>query len=405
MASTDAFNGSRAPAAAGLRGPAEWDFALLGVALAVAALGLIAVYSASITVAEQRIGDSEYYLRRQAMYLAVGLLGGYLVTQARIVLWHRLAGFLVLAATALLALVLMPGLGIEVNGASRWLGAGGLRLQPSELAKLAFLMFAAARLSEADTPALLRERMGVILVSLGIMGGLLLAEPDFGSFVVLSAATAGLLFLYGVRWLYFIALGATGAAALAALAVASPYRLARLTNFLHPWDDPFGAGFQLTQSLIAFGRGGWFGVGLGNSVQKLFYLPEAHTDFLLAVMAEELGLFVVLGVIGLFVFLVVRAFAIARRAALNGDGFAALLAYGLALTLGFQAFVNLGVNMGVLPTKGLTLPLMSYGGTSLVISCVQVALLLRIDHEQRVRRGAAPLGAPAMSSAPRRRRS
>jgi cell division protein FtsW len=395
VASIDAFSGSRAPAAAGLRGPAEWDFALLGVALAVAALGLIAVYSASITVADQRIGDGEYYLQRQAMYLAAGMLGGYLVTQARIVLWHRLAGFLVLAATALLALVLMPGLGIEVNGASRWLGAGGLRLQPSELAKLAFLIFAAARLSEADTPALLRERMG----------GLLLAEPDFGSFVVLAAATAGLLFLYGVRWLYFIALGATGAAALAALAVASPYRLARLTNFLHPWDDPFGAGFQLTQSLIAFGRGGWFGVGLGNSVQKLFYLPEAHTDFLLAVMAEELGLFAVLGVIGLFVFLVVRAFAIARRAALNGDGFAALLAYGLALTLGFQAFVNLGVNMGVLPTKGLTLPLMSYGGTSLVVSCVQIALLLRIDHEQRMRRGAAPLGAPAMSSAPRRRRS
>ncbi|HEX2797020.1 MAG TPA: FtsW/RodA/SpoVE family cell cycle protein, partial [Immundisolibacter sp.] len=195
---------------------------------------------------------------------------------------------------------------------------------------------------------------------------------------------------------YFIALGATGLAALAALAVASPYRLARLTNFLHPWDDPFGAGFQLTQALIAFGRGGWFGVGLGNSVQKLFYLPEAHTDFLLAVLAEELGLFAVLGVIGLFGFLVIRAFTIARRAAANGDGFAALLGYGLGLTIGFQAFVNLGVNMGVLPTKGLTLPLMSYGGTSLVVSCLQIALLLRIDHEQRMRRGVN--GAPAMTA-------
>ena len=396
MSSVGSTARAAAPVAAGLRGPAEWDFALLGVAALLAALGLIAVYSASITVAARSVGDSEYYLQRQAMYLALGVLGGYLFTQTRLVLWHRLAGFAVLGATALLVLVLLPGVGIEVNGAARWLGGGGLRLQPSELAKLAFLMFAAARLSEADTPELLRERMLVILVSLGIIGALLLAEPDFGSFVVLAAATGGLLFLYGVRWLYFIGLGATGLAALAALAVASPYRLARLTNFLHPWDDPFGAGFQLTQALIAFGRGGWFGVGLGNSVQKLFYLPEAHTDFLLAVLAEELGLFAVLGVIGLFGFLVIRAFVIARRAAANGDGFAALLGYGLGLTLGFQAFVNLGVNMGVLPTKGLTLPLMSYGGTSLVVSCLQVALLLRIDHEQRMRRGVN--GAPAMTA-------
>jgi cell division protein FtsW len=391
--------GVRAPAAAGLRGPAEWDYALLGVAALLAAIGLVGVYSASITVAARTLGNGEYYLQRQAMYLALGVLGGYFVLHTRLEFWHRIAGFAVLGATALLLLVLLPGLGIEVNGASRWLGAGGLRLQPSELAKLAFLMFAAARLSEADTPELLRERMLLILASLGITGLLLLAEPDFGSFVVLSAATAGLLFLYGVRWLYFIALGGTGLAALAALAVASPYRMARLTSFLRPFDDPFGAGFQLSQSLIAFGRGSWFGVGLGNSVQKLFYLPEAHTDFLLAVIAEELGLFAVLAVIGLFGFVVVRAFAIARRAALNGDGFAALLAYGLGLTMGFQAFVNLGVNMGVLPTKGLTLPLMSYGGTSLVVSCLQIALLARVDHEQRMRRGAAPLGAPAMSAA------
>ncbi|MDD3650384.1 putative lipid II flippase FtsW [Immundisolibacter sp.] len=395
--------GVRAPAAAGLRGPAEWDYALLGVAALLAAIGLIGVYSASITVAARTLGNGEYYLQRQAMYLALGVAGGYFVLHTRLELWHRIAGFAVLGATALLALVLLPGIGIEVNGASRWLGAGGLRVQPSELAKLAFLMFAAARLSEADSPELLRERMLVILVSLGITGALLLAEPDFGSFVVLAAATAGLLFLYGVRWLYFIALGGTGLAALAALAVASPYRMARLTSFLRPFDDPFGAGFQLSQSLIAFGRGSWFGVGLGNSVQKLFYLPEAHTDFLLAVLAEELGLFAVLAVIGLFGFVVVRAFAIARRAALNGDGFAALLAYGLGLTIGFQAFVNLGVNMGVLPTKGLTLPLMSYGGTSLIVSCLQIALLARVDHEQRMRRGAAPLGAPAMTAAMRGR--
>jgi cell division protein FtsW len=389
----------RAPAAAGLRGPAEWDFALLGVAALLAAIGLIGVYSASITVAARTLGNGEYYLQRQAMYLALGVLGGYFVLHTRLEFWHRVAGFAVLGATALLLLVLLPGLGIEVNGASRWLGGGGLRIQPSELAKLAFLMFAAARLSEADTPELLRERMFLILGSLGLTGALLLAEPDFGSFVVLSAATAGLLFLYGVRWLYFIALGGTGLAALAALAVASPYRMARLTSFLRPFDDPFGAGFQLSQSLIAFGRGSWFGVGLGNSVQKLFYLPEAHTDFLLAVIAEELGLFAVLAVIGLFGFVVVRAFGIARRAALNGDGFAALLAYGLGLTIGFQAFVNLGVNMGVLPTKGLTLPLMSYGGTSLIVSCLQIALLARVDHEQRMRRGAAPLGTAAMSAA------
>ncbi|MGE0809645.1 MAG: putative lipid II flippase FtsW [Immundisolibacter sp.] len=394
---TSANPSLRAPAA-GLRGPAEWDFTLLGVAALLAALGLIGVYSASITVAARNLGNSEYYLQRQAMYLALGVFSGYLVMQTRLKFWHHIAGFAVIGAAVLLGLVLVPGLGIEVNGASRWLGAGGLRIQPSEFAKLAFLMFAAARLSEADTPELLHERMLVILASLGITGALLLAEPDFGSFVVLAAATAGLLFLYGVRWLYFLGLGATGLLALAALAVTSPYRMERLTNFLRPFDDPFGAGFQLTQSLIAFGRGSWFGVGLGNSVQKLFYLPEAHTDFLLAVIAEELGLFAVLAVIGLFGFLVVRAFGIARRAALNGDGFAALLAYGIALTIGFQAFVNLGVNMGVLPTKGLTLPLMSYGGTSLVVSCLQIALLARVDHEQRARRGAAPLGAPAAAA-------
>ncbi len=392
-----------APTAAGLRGPAEWDLGLLGVAALLSLVGLVAVYSASITIAAQNLGNSEYYLQRQATYLGVGVFIGYLVSQTRLILWHRSAGAMVLAATFLLLLILVPGVGIEVNGASRWLGVGGVRVQPSEFAKLAFLMFTAARLSEADTPELLRERMGVILVGLGIVGVLLLAEPDFGSFVVLAAATGGLLFLYGVGWHYIIAALATGATAIAALAVAAPYRMARLTNFLDPWQDPFGAGFQLTQALIAFGRGGWSGVGLGNSVQKLFYLPEAHTDFLLAVVAEELGLLAVLGIIGLFSFLVVRAFAIGRSAAANGDGFAALMAYGIGLMLGFQAFVNLGVNMGVLPTKGLTLPLMSYGGTSLVMSCLQIALLLRIDHEQRARRGVS--GAPGMTGPARRGRS
>jgi len=396
MSSVGSTARAPAPVAAGLRGPAEWDFTLLAVAALLGAVGLLGVYSASITVAAQEFSDAEHYLRRQGMYLALGVLSGYFVTQSRIVLWHRLAGFALLGAVALLVIVLVPGVGIEVNGASRWLGSAGLRVQPSELAKLAFLMFVAARLSEADTPELLRERMYVILGSLVIVGALLLAEPDFGSLAVLAVAVAGLLFLYGVRWLYFIALGGAGALALAVLAVASPYRVARLTSFLDPWGDPGGSGFQLIQALIAFGRGGWFGVGLGNSVQKLFYLPEAHTDFLLAVLAEELGLFAVLGVIGLFAFVVMRAFAIARRAAANGDGFAALLGYGLGLTLGVQAFVNLGVNMGVLPTKGLTLPLMSYGGTSLVVSCLQVALLLRIDHEQRMRRGVN--GAPAMTA-------
>lgn len=360
------------------------DMALVVAVIALLGLGLLMVGSASIAIADRQLGAPFHFLLRQGVYVAAGVVLALLTVQIPLAAWQRLGPLLLLVSLVLMALVLIPGLGRNVNGATRWLSLGVFNLQVSELAKLALIVYAAGYLVRRGEEVRTTVRgflkpMGV----LGLFAVLLLAQPDFGALVVLGATLLGMLFLAGVRLWLFGLLAAAAGGLLALLAITSPYRLERLTTFTNPWADPFNSGFQLTQALIAFGRGDWFGVGLGGSVQKLFYLPEAHTDFLFAVLAEELGLFGAVGVILLFVFVVGRAFTIGRAAAEAGVHFGAYLAYGIALLIGLQAIVNLGVNMGVLPTKGLTLPLMSYGGSSMLVSCIAVGLLLRVDRESR----------------------
>jgi len=350
------------------------------------------VTSASIPLADSKMGQPLYFLIRQSAFVVVGLLAAGVVLQVPLTRWRRAGPLLLLAAMGLLVLVLVPGVGREVNGSMRWIAVGPINVQVSEIAKLLVLVYVAGYLKRHDVElrtgdfrtsvlALLRP-----MAVLAVLAVLLLLEPDFGSVVVLMATALGMVFLAGVNLWQFGALQVGTAAAMAVLILSSPYRRERLFSFVNPWEDPFGGGFQLVQSLIAIGRGELFGVGLGGSVQKLFYLPEAHTDFLFAVLAEELGLAGILTVLALFMILVWRAFVIARRAERLDMPFSAYLAYGIGLWFGIQALFNMGVNMGVLPTKGLTLPLMSYGGSSVVVMCMALALLLRIDIEIRAMR-------------------
>ncbi len=358
------------------------DGLLWGAALILFVLGLVMVGSASIDIAERNYGQPFHFLLRQLVYAGAALALGYGLLRLPLARLEQLSVPLLLAGLVLLVLVLIPGVGREINGSARWLPLGVANLQPSEFMKLFMILYLAGylvrRADEVRSAA--RGFIKPMLVLL-LMGLLLLLEPDFGAAAVITATAMGMMFLGGVRLWQFGVLILSAVAGLAALAISSPYRLERITAFLDPWAHPFDSGFQLTQALIAFGRGEWFGVGLGNSVQKLFYLPEAHTDFLFAVLAEELGLVVAVGVILLFAVIVWRAFVIGRRAEHQGRQFAAHLAYGSGIWLGVQAFINIGVNMGLLPTKGLTLPLMSYGGSSLVVSCAAIALLQRVAME------------------------
>jgi len=298
--------------------------------------------------------------------------------------WQHAAPWLFLGCIALLALVLVPGVGREVNGARRWISLLVISFQPSEAMKLAAVLYA-ADYTVRKHAVMKRFRKG-LLPMLGVMlvvSWLLLREPDFGALVVIAVTAFGVLFLGGMNGRHFVALVSMLAVGFAGLVLSSPYRLQRIFGFMDPWSDPYGKGYQLSHALIAFGRGEWLGVGLGASVEKLSYLPEAHTDFLLAVIAEELGFAGIAVVIALFAWIVLRAFAIGRQAALRERHFPALAAQGIAIWLGFQAFINMGVNMGLLPTKGLTLPLMSFGGSGLVVNCVAIAILIRIDWENR----------------------
>ena len=360
------------------------DYTLLACALALALLGLVMVASASITMADRELGHPFYYALRQGVFIGLGLLAGLALFRVRLVLLDRMGMTLLLAAFLMLLLVLVPGVGVKVNGAVRWINAGLFRLQVSEPAKLMFIIYLASYLARHGESV--RNHVSGFLKPVGLllaMAVLLLLEPDFGATVVLGATVMGMIFMAGVKLVQFA--GALGLAGLllGGVAVSSSYRMERLKTFLNPWADPFDSGFQLTQSLMAIGRGEWFGVGLGASVHKLFYLPEAHTDFVFAVTAEELGLLGVSVIIALYCVLVWRAFRIAAQAGQAENPFAASLAYGIGIWFGLQSFINIGVNMGLLPTKGLTLPLMSYGGSSMIVMCAAVALLLRIDYETR----------------------
>jgi cell division protein FtsW len=364
------------------RMPFAWDTITLGLVAALLLMGLVMVTSASMSVAAKNLGDPFYFLERQFVFGLCGVLVAWAVTRVPVDLWEKHSLALLLLGLSLLLLVLIPGLGAKINGARRWMRIGPMNFQVSELAKVLVLIWVCSycvrkRAELEQTFAGLLKPVGL----LAIAGVLLLSEPDFGAATVLFATGFAVLFVAGARLRYVLSLVSLVGAAFAVLALTSAYRLKRLTVFLHPWDDPFNGGFQLTQSLIAIGRGGWFGVGLGSSIQKLFYLPEAHTDFVFAVLAEELGLVGVIGVIGLFVALVWRAIQISRMASQAGLKFQSYLALAFGMWLGLQAMVNIGVNMGVLPTKGLTLPLLSYGRSSLIVSLGWLGVLLRIHHE------------------------
>ena len=369
------------------RTQAKWDGWLMSSVGLLLLLGMVMVYSASISIAERATGNSLHYLIRHVASVVVGLACMAIVMRTRVRLWEAAGPYLLLLGIALLVVVLVPGLGVHVNGSSRWLPLGLVNLQPSELVKIFMVVYVAGYLvRKQDELRFFTQGILMLSIVLAVIGMLLLQEPDLGSVVVISFTVLAMLFLAGVRFWHFMVVVGAGLGGMVVLTVFAPYRLARVTGFLDPWSDPFNSGFQLTQALIAFGRGEWLGVGLGGSIQKLFYLPAAHTDFLFSVLAEELGLVGVLGVIAIFAVVIWRAFVIAQRAEVAGQVYAARLAQGIGLLLGMQAIINMGVNMGALPTKGLTLPFVSYGGSSMLVSCIAVGLLFMVDRTVRAQR-------------------
>jgi cell division protein FtsW len=363
------------------------DLVLVWSVTLLLCLGLVMVYSSSVAFAEaEKLAGYRmyYFLMRHAVYLAIGLAAAAVAFQVPLAVWQKYAWMLFALGGFLLVIVLIPGIGKEVNGSRRWLQLGFMTMQPSELMKLFAVLYAADY--TVRKAAFMHDVRKGFLPMLGVMvfiGAVLLFEPDFGALVVITAIAMGVLFLGGLNWRIFAVLIVALAASFVLLVVTSPYRWQRVTSYMDPWADALGKGYQLSHSLIAFGRGEWFGVGLGGSVEKLFYLPEAHTDFLLAVVAEELGFVGVFAVVALFALLIHRAFMVGREAMMREKYFAALVAQGIGVWLAVQAFINMGVNMGLLPTKGLTLPFLSYGGTSIIVNCVAIAVLLRVDFENR----------------------
>jgi len=366
---------------------AQYDELLIWVLTGLLALGLVMVYSASIATAEASKFTGyqpTYYLLRHGVFITVGLLAGLFAFQVPVQIWQNYAPYLFLTGAALLVLVLIPGIGREVNGSRRWLSLFIVNLQPSELMKLFAVLYAADyTVRKGKVGHLFSKAFVPMFAVMALVGSLLLLEPDMGAFVVICAIALCTLWLGGFNIKVFAGLLVALPLAFAALILSSPYRMQRVIGFMDPWADPYGKGYQLSHALIAFGRGEWFGVGLGASVEKLFYLPEAHTDFLMAVIAEELGLLCVAAVIALFALLVIRAFQIGRHAAFLERNFSALVAQGIGVWLGVQTIINIGVNMGVLPTKGLTLPFLSFGGSGVVVNCIAAAVLLRVDCENR----------------------
>ncbi len=364
----------------------RYDPWLLGTVMLLIAIGLVMVTSASISIAaplDKETGSPLYYFWRQFIALGLGCIGGFVVLKTPLYVLKNLRYVFLLITLILLTAVITP-LGKEVNGASRWLDLGVYDLQASEVAKLLIIIYMAGYVEQhLDQVRTAFSGLYNPIIVLTIICGLLLMEPDFGSSVLLFSSMLGILFIAGIPLFRIIVWGALAVMVLATAALLSPYRMQRLLTYMDPWADPYDTGFQLTQALMAIGRGEWFGVGLGNSVQKLFYLPEAHTDFIFAILAEELGIFGCLTIIFIFAFLIWRIFYIAAQAERIGNHFAAFLAYGFGLLIGTQAFFNMGVNMGALPTKGLTLPFISYGGNSMIMMCMAIALILRVDYETR----------------------
>lgn len=370
------------PFPARLKTELQLDPVLVTIVLTLLLGGLVILSSASITIADNAVGKPFFYVERQAVAAAIGIAACAVCLYVPMRVWRSLGPLMLLAGLALLLVVLVPGIGYEVNGSRRWIRFGIMNLQVSEPARLCLLIYLAGYVVRQEKA--LRESFSGFLrpmLVLSVGCALLLAEPDFGAATVLLATALIMLFVAGARMRDFIVFFLLALVSTLTLVLTTPYRMKRLTGFLDPWADPYDSGFQLTQSLIAIGRGEWFGVGLGESVQKLFYLPEAHTDFVFAVYAEEFGLLGSLALIALFTALLWRVFKLARRAADSERLFEAYLAIGLGAWLGLQAFINIGVNMGLLPTKGLTLPLISYGRSSLIVAIVALGLIMRIHHE------------------------
>ncbi len=362
--------------------PRQW---MLVCASMLASVGLITVTSASMDMASIQYGSPFFYAKRHGIYLIAGLVCGALTYQLPLAIWKRSGAILLVVSYCLLILVLVPGVGKEVNGSTRWIHLGFINIQVSELVKVFTLIYVASYLARraAEVRQSFWGFIKPILVLL-VMLCLLLKQPDFGAVVVIMASVFVMIFLAGVRMHHFLLVFLGSASLATAMVMMSEYRMKRILAYVDPWADQFSSGYQLVQSLIAFGRGEWFGVGLGNSIQKLFYLPEAHTDFIFSIVAEEFGFFGNLIVIVTFIALVIIALRIGRRAEQNGLNFNAYLIYGLGFMIGLQAMVNIGVASGLLPTKGLTLPLISYGGSSMIVVCIMLALIMRADFENQL---------------------
>ncbi|CAA9890040.1 integral membrane protein involved in stabilizing FstZ ring during cell division [Candidatus Methylobacter favarea] len=378
----------------------HFDRLLLTVCISLLLIGYVMVASSSMHLGVTMAGNSLYYPLKQLMHISLGLILAAALTTVPMRIWEKAGPWLFIVGLLLLIGVLVRGLGIKVNGSVRWLSIGGLRIQVSEVVKFFAVIYMAGYVNR-HYQSISESAFGLLkpLLLFSLACVLLLLEPDFGSAIVILMIAMGIMFLGGARLSQFIILLLSVAMLATLLVYFSPYRLVRVMSFMNPWADPLNTGFQLVQALISFGRGEWLGVGLGSGIQKLFYLPEAHTDFLFSVIAEELGLVGVITVIGLFSLLVWRAFEIAAAAEKAGQRFSAFIAYGLGIWFGFQSFVNMGVNMGILPTKGLTLPLMSYGGGSMIIMCCAVALLLRVHNEVAEINANTPKGKSEWTSA------
>ena len=364
-----------------------YDYNLIWVSLILLGIGLVMVYSSSVDIAAaSKLSNyqSYYYLLRQSIFIFLGFSVGYICFLIPIYFWQRMAPFFFVIGLILLILVLIPGIGREVNGSQRWISLGFTNFQPSEAVKLFTIMYASDYvLRKSKQMRTIMKGFLPMLAVIVLTGFLLLLEPDFGALAVITLIAMGILFLGGLTYKIFFSLIIFAPVSIYFLITSSPYRMERIVGFLDPWSDPFGKGYQLTHSLIAFGRGEFFGVGLGGSVEKLQYLPEAHTDFILAVLGEEFGFLGVTIVICLFAYLVLRMFGIAKESIQNKKHFAALMAQGVGLWFALQGIINMGVNVGLFPTKGLTLPLLSYGGSGILMNMIAIAIVLKIDYENR----------------------